>query len=182
MKLIPLILLFWLCSSVQPANEIEPVFGVRVSYTSTGQMNTYGLFLKVNGVVSKRRIVSHDEFVKFVTGHWPSVYNPNRDNLFEKHAIPCDVLKEEFSNKDIVSCDLLETLWKVRFDENPFLQANESGWSNDQFVPSKKQQLFLYKEYGIENIDLNFFIDTNFWKILQDIQDPEWIGKYKSLY
>lgn len=144
-------------------------------------MNTYALFLKVNGVLSKKRIVKHEDFVKFVSGHWPSIYNPQRKNLFAENNVPCDVVKEEFTNKDLVSCQLLESLWKIRFDENPFMHTNEPGWSNDQFTPSKKQQIYLYQEYGIENIDLNFFVDTSFWKLLEDVQNPEWVGKYRAM-
>jgi hypothetical protein len=57
----------------------------------------------------------------------------------------------------------------------------ESGWSSKMYRPSEKQELFLYNNYNIRSIDENFFLDTSFWKLLSDIQDPIWIANYKSL-
>ena len=50
------------------------------------------------------------------------------------------------------------------------------------YRPSEKQELFLYNNYNIRSIDENFFLDTSFWKILSDVQDPVWIANYKSLH
>ncbi|MEN9399919.1 MAG: hypothetical protein RL632_1020, partial [Bacteroidota bacterium] len=31
------------------------------------------------------------------------------------------------------------------------------------------------------NIDADYFIDTNFWKLLRDVQDPKWVLNYKAI-
>jgi hypothetical protein len=55
------------------------------------------------------------------------------------------------------------------------------GWSSNLYKPSLKQEKFLYDNYGVGNIDGDFFLDTAFWKLLNDVQDPVWIQNYKSL-
>ncbi len=55
------------------------------------------------------------------------------------------------------------------------------GWSSKLFRPSPKQEMYLFNNYCGRNIDADFFLDTNFWDILSDIQDPVWVENYKSL-
>jgi hypothetical protein len=55
------------------------------------------------------------------------------------------------------------------------------GWSNKLHKPAPKQEVFLYNNYNIKQIDADFFLDTNFWKLMNDVIDPVWINNYKSL-
>jgi hypothetical protein len=55
------------------------------------------------------------------------------------------------------------------------------GWSPKLMRPSEKQERYLFQNYGVRNIDIDFFIDTAFWQLLSDIQDSSWIANYRSL-
>jgi hypothetical protein len=55
------------------------------------------------------------------------------------------------------------------------------GWSNKLHKPAPGQEVFLYNNYNIKQIDADFFLDTNFWKLMNDVIDPVWINNYKSL-
>jgi len=71
---------------------------------------------------------------------------------------------------------------RINYFEERNLQCGiTTGWSSNLYKPSLKQEKFLHENYGIANIDGDFFLDTAFWKLLSDIQDPSWIANYKSL-
>jgi hypothetical protein len=78
-------------------------------------------------------------------------------------------------------CFALDNLWKLRYSHSPFKGQHDEGWSQEQFSPSSQQQKFLQKHYGMEHINTKFFIDTSFWKLLRDVENPEWIEMYKNL-
>lgn len=178
---IGILLLAFLCSSIQFRHELRAVFGVRVAYQSTGKMITLVAFFTDGVRQSHRKILSFDEFVHFASGDWPSVYNRNRMNLFELNQVQGGIYKDSITFKETAYCFALDSLWKLRFDQYPFLGNNEQGWSRDDFLPSPNQQQFLYDEYGMAHIDTKFFSDTSFWKLLHDVTDPEWIQAYRSI-
>ena len=73
----------------------------------------------------------------------------------------------------------MDSLWKLRYSDYPFRNNTDRGWSNELYKPSSNQAKFLYKNYGIYDIDFNYFIDSNFWQILKDVQDENWINRYR---
>ena len=100
---------------------------------------------------------------------------------FAEHNLDCGMYRDSFSIKEYPVCVPFDSLWKLRFSTYPFKSSLESGWSSKMYRPSEKQELFLYNNYNIRSIDENFFLDTSFWKLLSDVQDPAWIANYKSL-
>ena len=88
---------------------------------------------------------------------------------------------DSFSLKETDYCVPCDSLWKLRYNRYPFNTINEKGWSNSYYSPSDLQEEFLYKEYNVRNIDADYFIDTNFWKLLSDVQDPKWVLHYKAI-
>jgi hypothetical protein len=119
--------------------------------------------------------------VSLASGHWPSIYNPNRIDYFEQNNLLCGVLKDSFTLKDYSYCIPIDSLWKLHYERHPIDITNGEGWSNKQFNPSLKQELFLYQNYNIRKIDGDYFKDTNLWKILKDVTNPTWIENYRSL-
>lgn len=178
-----LLILIWFCStSVLITNEPRPVFGVKISYQLTGQITTYIVYSD-NGVYkTPAKILTENEFIHFASGTWPSIYNPKRLNLFELNKLSCGVVKDSFTRKDINYCVPLDSLWKIRFEKNPINVTLGNGWSHKPFKPSPGQEVFLYHEYGVKQIDGDYFLDTSFWKLLHNVQDPKWIKNYKSIY
>ena len=78
-------------------------------------------------------------------------------------------------------CPPLDSLWKIRFATYPFKHKTDIGWSNKYHKPAPRQEKYLFERYGVDHIDSKFFLDTNFWRLLRDVNDPNWIKNYKSL-
>lgn len=156
-------------------------FGVKVSYQSTGQITSYIAYIDNGRTEAHLKYLSKDEFIKIASGHWPSIYNPNRINYFEKNNLLCGTLKDSFTLKDYTYCIPSDSLWKLHYERHPIDITNGEGWSNQQYMPSLTQELYLYNNYGIRKIDGDYFKDTNLWKILKDVTNPSWIEHYKSL-
>jgi hypothetical protein len=168
--------------SVQFKEIARSVFGVRVAFQANSSYTTFVCFLDNGRVLTNKRVVSQDEFIKIVSGYWPSIYNPKRINYFEERNIGCGVAIDSFNPKlTNTFCPSIDSLWKIRFSTYPYRSSAEDGWSNKLHKPSPAQEIYLYNNYGIRQIDADFFLDTNFWKLMNDVVDPTWIRNYKSL-
>lgn len=183
MKLYPFLLIWIFCSSVfYPVQTVRGVFGVRVSFSSNSQILTFACFIDNGRTLTNKRLVSRDEFIKIASGHWPSIYNPKRLNYFEERNLTCGIVIDSFSFKESTYCVPFDSLWKLRFSIYPFREGSvEDGWSSKLYQPSSKQAIFLYNNYNVRNVDGDFFLDSNFWNLMSDLQDPVWIANYKSL-
>jgi len=183
MKLKFILLLIWfISSSVFKTAEPRTVFGVQISFQANSTLYRLQVFIDNGRVLSKQKYLSRDEFIKYASGFWPSIYNPKKLNFFEQNNIEtCGVFEDPELLEKIPYCFPLDSLWKVKWNDAPFQSTVEKGWANGLYRPSLKQQKYLHDNYGVENIELGFFLDTNFWKIMRDVQDLEWIQKYKSL-
>lgn len=162
-------------------NTAKPVFGVRVALQSTGSLVTFVCYLDNGRVYTHKRVVSQDEFIKILSGHWPSLYNPKRINYFEEQNIFGGVLVDSITGKTSTYCPALDSLWKIRFSTFPFRTSAENGWAHRLQRPSLAQEKYLYDNYKVAQIDGEFFLDTNFWRITRDVVDSGWIMNYKSL-
>ncbi len=173
---------WFVCSSVMMEPISRPVFGVRVSIGDNSRINTFVCYLDNGRVLTTKRIVEKETFIKIVSGYWPSPYNPNRVNYFEEHGIDCGVSIDSSTMIQSPFCIPLDSLWKIRFSTYPFRgQITERGWSKKLHMPSYNQIQYLGDRYGISHIDGDFFLDTNFWRLMEDVMNPTWIDNYKSL-
>lgn len=169
------------CSSVIRLAETRAVFGVSVNMQSNSTLYMIFAYTDNGRALTNKKYMGKDEFVKIASGFWPSVYNPKKINLLQNNNLPCGLETDPITNKAIPGCGPLDSLWKIRFSDYPFNNGQEKGWSTQLYKPSSKQALYLYKNYNIYDIDVSQFIDTNFWKIMRDVQDPKWIKNYRSL-
>lgn len=181
MRTLLLVLISFLFLSVQFRSELRTVFGVRVAPQATGQMITLVAFFSDGTMQSHRKILSVKEFIHYASGDWPSKYNRNRIDLFKLNEVAGGVYIDSVTQEKVPFCFALDDLWKLRYSHSPYKGENEEGWSQDKFLPSPQQQVYLYKNYGMEHINTKFFIDTNFWKLLRDVGDLEWIENYRNL-
>jgi hypothetical protein len=181
MRLLLIVIWFLTGSVVLNVQQPRPVFGVRVAFQANSEITTFVCFMDEGYAFTHKRILNKTEFIQIASGKWPSMYNPKRINHFAEHNLDCGMYRDSFSIKEYPVCVPFDSLWKLRFSTYPFKSSLESGWSSKMYRPSEKQELFLYNNYNIRSIDENFFLDTSFWKLLSDIQDPIWIANYKSL-
>ena len=162
--------------------ESRPVFGVNVAIGANSKITTFVCYVNNGRVLTKKKLMDSDTFVKIASGYWPSVYNPLRKDYFEENNIDCSLLTDEITQKKIVGCVPIDSLWKIRFATYPFKHNTTVGWSNKYNKPSPGQEKYLFNRYGINHIDGDYFIDTSFWLLMKDVTDPQWIANYKSIH
>jgi len=125
--------------------------------------------------------LTKNTFIRMASGDWPCKANPNREDLFSKNELyTCGRYVDSITRKKVYLCDAIDSLWKIRYDENPYSYGDD-GWSLGKYTPNTKQMEFLYKNYEVSRINVDFFIGTFMWKILKDVQDSTWVMNYKSL-
>lgn len=177
-----LISIWLITASVIQQNRARPVFGVRVSIGANSQINHYVCYLDNGRVLTNKRIYDEESFIKILSGEWPSpLYNPTRKNYFEEYNIEHGSYFDTVSYKTVYYCAPFDSLWKIRFATYPFQHNPEMGWSNKYHKPALKQEKYLYDRYGVASVDANFFLDTSFWMLLQDVQDSTWISSYRAM-
>jgi hypothetical protein len=172
-----------LCSglfSFDTAPTQHVFFGVSLSVSGVNSDLTFALVTKNDGQQPAYRHISKTDFIKMVAGEWLSPANPKRINLFDTNKIVGGIYFDSTTFEKIPYCPALDSLWKLRYNYNPY-QPNENGWAGEKYKPSAKQATYLFDNYGIYNISSDFFIDSNCWKILRDVCNPDWIVHYKSL-
>lgn len=176
------ILLCWLLtSSVIFSPYAKPVFGVMVSIGPNSQVVSFVCYLDNGRVLTKKRIVDGETFVKIVSGYWPSIYNPKRIDYFKENNIDCALLTDSITRETFVGCVPMDSLWKIRFSTYPFKHNVERGWSNKYHKPSPGQEQYLYQRYGVKHIDGDYFLDTSFWLLMNDVMDTNWIDNYRAI-
>lgn len=180
---IRLILIFiWIVSvSLAPQPTPRPVFGLQVRFQMVTQMYTFVAFLDNGHGLTYKKILTTDDFVKIASGHWPSIYNPNRENLFEKNNVFCGMFQDSLMLHAVPYCFPVDSLWKLRYSEFPFRSMQAKGWAGRESRPSDRQIKYLQENYNVYNLDNEYFLDTNMWKILRDVRDSTWIQNYISL-
>lgn len=168
-------------SSIVFVERARPVFGVKISIGPNSQITSFVCYLDNGRVLTQQRLVDRETFVKFVSGYWPSVYNPERKNLFQEHGIYCDVSMDSLTRKTAANCIPLDSLWKIRFACYPFRGNGELGWSNKYHKPSPGQEVYLAERYHVQHIDGDYFMDEHFWRLLHDVMDSNWVNSYKAI-
>ncbi|MBI2258111.1 MAG: hypothetical protein HYU67_04330 [Flavobacteriia bacterium] len=181
MKILFFVLCWFCLSSVRFIGEIRPVFGVQVNMQANSKLYSMVVYIHNGRALTHKKIITREEFILYASGTWPSIYNPQRRNLFEERNIPCGIEKDPITKRDIPFCNPLDSLWKIRYSDYPFRTFAGKGWSNELYKPSSQQQKYLYEHYGIYDIDFNYFLDEHFWQILKDVQDENWIRRYRSI-
>ena len=183
-RLFSIIMLFALLAAKPTQEGDRTIFGVRISTEANSQVVGFVAFkVSSDGMIrSKRIFTSQDEFIKVVSGFWPSPYNPQRINYFEQNHVRGGVLKDSVFRKDYPFCPAFDSLWKIRFSDWPYENRHlESGWSLNRYKPSLKQEKYLCDRYNIKHLDFDYIIDTNFWNLLHDVTDSSWIANYKFM-
>ncbi|MEY4604779.1 MAG: hypothetical protein RIT43_2071 [Bacteroidota bacterium] len=179
---IALLFCWFICGSIMVSPPApRAVFGVRIAFQANSDLTTFACFIAQGNVLTNKKILTKTEFIQIASGNWPSIYNPNRINYFEERQLNCGMFEDSFEIKPLAVCIPIDSLWKLRFSTYPYRSSGEMGWSSKLYRPSEKQELYLFNNYNVRSIDENFFLDTNFWKLLSDVQDPVWIANYKSL-
>lgn len=186
MRFAVLILVWMLSASVifaPPPPETRVVFGVRIAMESNSQMTSYvALLYSQEGILRRKSTFKKDDFIRMLSGFWPSPFNPKRINYFEQENVFGGVYVNDTLLEKIPYCPAFDSLWKIRWSDYPFRGSTDNfGWSNGLYRPTETQEKYLIDRYRIRHLDFDYFIDTNFWILLRDVSDTAWIRNYRSL-
>jgi hypothetical protein len=180
------ILLCCICTiSVQKNREIPPdkiCFGVRIAMGPNSQLTSFiALRYSGYGVLREKRSYNTTDFIKIISGEWPSNFNPEQQNLFVVEGINGGVYKNKQLQLTQTNCPVFDSLWKLRWSDYPFQNGKEKGWSKGLYKPSATQEIYLSQRYHFKQLDFEYIVDTNFWNLLRDVSDLNWIEAYKAL-
>jgi hypothetical protein len=169
--------------SIEKPPTFKYVFGARISTGSNSQMVSYiAMKYSEDGILRGTRVyTSKDEFIKVLSGYWPSPFNPNKIDYFKQNKVMGGVFVNDTIRAEVGYCPALDSLWKIRFSDWPYQGRNEPGWSLNRTRPSLKQEEYLVKRYNIKQFDFDYIVDTNFWNLLYDVTDSTWIENYKFI-
>lgn len=168
-------------SSSQQYQEVKPVFGVSMGYNQMNEFYHLVAYQKIGTNLINKRVLRRDEFIYYFSGFYPSKYNPNRINYFDKYGIWGGIYVDSISKEKIPYCPSLDSLWKIRYSEFPVGGSREKGWSNSDLNPSANQIKYLNERYNLKDFRSEYIIDTNFIHLLRDLTDSLWIDNYKNL-
>jgi hypothetical protein len=167
--------------SIRPNPTPRGVFASKVCLQGNGEVYMLFAFLDNGVTLSHKKILNKDEFTKFASGYWPSIYNPERRNYFKENKLDCGVIENHEFNQKLPYCSPIDSLWKISYSMYPYTNNNDKGWSKELYKPSDRQAVYLMERYGIISLETSYFIDDKFWLLLKDMQDPSWVLMYKSL-
>ncbi len=179
-KWIFLLLAVFFLSGKEPVIKSKAVFGVRISISGNSGMYVFeGRRYDSNGMIRDHSLMTKDDFIRFASGEWPSIFNPKRENFFQKYQIFGGVEHIDSFNIKVPYCPAIDSLWKIRFNLSPFKGGMDFGWANNGYGPSLAQKKYLSDRYQVKNLDGEFFVDTCLWMLLKDVRDSLWIADYK---
>ena len=183
---IVVILLFTIVSSLRPVADrtnflvtTKVTLGVKLGMLPSGGLHQFALIYFRNDVLTSIQPVSMDRMVKVGAGKWPIPGTHKFHNFFaeeDMYIFPTDTHEVFNINASV------DSLWKVRFAAHPYSQSARNGWSQGDYRPSLKQRQYIYDRYGVRGYDQDYFVDSSFFKLLKDVQNPDWIKEYKSMY
>jgi hypothetical protein len=157
-------------------------FAVGVFFGPNSQIITYAVITKINGNIVGTQIMREQRFMYYILGYWPTPANPERLNLLNINGVDSCFLTSNYSNKiNGYYVKPFYNLWKIRYKSHPIAYDLENGWSQEYYKPSSAQIKFLYENYGIGDIKTQYIYGDSLFKLLRDIQSPDWIVKYSIL-
>ena len=179
-KSVLFISIWGICCSILPKQEVKGVFGLKIGLQGTGKLYSLHAFINNGRTLTHQRILSNEEFIRFASGYWPSIYNPKKIDYFKAHRLNCGVTTDVSNITTYSYCVPLDSAWKIKYIYYPFSNNPEIGWARGEYGPSDKQYEYLKSNYNITSLENSYFLDEKLWNFLIDIQNPSWINEYKS--
>jgi hypothetical protein len=179
--IIAVVVIWGICCSVLPKEEPKGVFALKIGIQGDGSLYTLYGFINNGRTLTHQRILTNQEFVRFASGFWPSIYNPEKINFFKLNNIDCGIVNDVNNVTNHTFCVPLDSVWKLKYIYFPFSNNPETGWAKGSYGPSEKQFNYLKENYNLVSFENSYFKDEFLWKLFIDIQKQDWINNYKSL-
>lgn len=152
--------------------------GVKIGMLPTGGLYQFALIYYKNGKKTSIQPITQDRMIKVGTGKWPIPGTRTFHDFFADQQMY--VFPEDSQGVFNLQASI-DSLWKIRFNEHPYIPNFDHGWSQGDYRPSLKQQAYIYDRYGVRGYDQEYFMDSSFFKLLKDVQDPLWIQAYRTM-
>ncbi len=165
-------------------NGISWQFAASLGSTTTSQL--FSLFLvKIdsNCTVLESQPLTRENFIRQVQGRTFSKANPDAEDLFRKYEVKQCTLPEDSAHMGfLTNCSTLDELWRLRYWEYPLQveqgQRERLGWASEKLRPGARQ-MSLLENYGLK-YPIDLIIGENFFRLLKDMGDPEWVANYRG--
>ena len=197
--------LFSFSSDSNARRSLKYELGFSINPTAGTGIVSYALLAvdsAKNKIISKKPI-TEGQFIMYGKGLLKCKANPKKEDLFKKYLVDCGLildypkLKRGVEVQDTLwkemqtVCIPIFDIWKIRYSIHPkygtgkFVKGQtfpkeDEGWSANRHFPSYKQTLFLQKYYGISNIQ-DYFRGEKMFLLFRDMQNEDWITKYKEI-
>ncbi|MFZ1694471.1 MAG: hypothetical protein WAT74_14840, partial [Flavobacteriales bacterium] len=137
------------------------------------------LYTVLEGKVVGNQPLKPESFILQATGLLESPANLEAIDLFERYGIAgCSPI--EYGVRTGLDCSVLRNLWKLRFHREP-IGGNETGWAGEPFAPSARQQVLLQMYRAPDQPHWQGpYVGDNAFRLLRDIQDPQWVLLYRD--
>jgi hypothetical protein len=158
-------------------------FGLSMATGVGNQVYTCYIVKEFEGRVLSADPITAQEFILQAQGLKPSKANPDGRNFFLDNRINnCLAVNDQAAVEYLYRCDALADLWKLRFQEYPFLQGAGqhpgAGWAETRTGPSARQ-LLLLSDYGILYLT-GLCRGPNVFRLLHDMADTAWVNNYRQ--
>lgn len=192
-RIIPFILLWLLLFSGSSDLYVKYYLGFSFNPGPNMELVTFARITVRDGIIVKQDYISKDNFINIASGNESNKANPNETDLFTAFGIdPCfyqpfkaeenSISKKKSKNR----CTGIDDLWRLRYKTHPQYRVNHfnedqtvfGGWTSEDKYPSNGQ-INILRQYGISNL-IDFFYGEKAFILFKDMQDPNWVAKYKA--
>jgi hypothetical protein len=167
-KLIIILIVFAQSIYGQSGNPIPPAqyyFGFKIFDSGTGDLVRYGIAKVASDGKIEFTPLRKEMFFLQAAGKMESLANPEALDFWAKHQ---------------VYWRTVDQIWKLKYAEYPYERSEDTeGWAQLAYAPSRGQLEFLSK-YGIKKDISDLVYGELCFKLLQDIQNPEWQYEYAT--
>ncbi len=185
------LLLGWLDAQQARAGTVDTwpqatyCFGMSLSTGANGQLFTLFLVKIFEGNILESTPLTREQFIRQAQGRTFSKANPDGEDLFRRYGVAACTLPEDSASLGyLTDCVTLDDLWKLRFWEYPYAMVSGErmgkGWAEKPTTPSERQ-LMLLSGYGI-TYTTDICYGENFFRLLKDMGDPDWVDNYRKGY
>ena len=165
---------------------VEYHFAFNINSSHNSGLINYAVVGVRDGKIVSKKPMELKTFLLQAMGKQTSAANFENIDLFAAHNLSDCFYKYDSISDDYSECFTLEDLWTLRYSRNPICPVGcipapgmkIDGWSQGKFHPSWPQ-IQILQEYGVIQ-DSDFFYGENMFKLFQDVENPDWIDKYKT--
>ncbi len=153
-----------------PKKDYDPeVRQARYSFTLSlvsGGYNTpvsFGIMRQLPDSSKEVIYLGINNFILQIQAFQKSKANPDKINYLKEYDISPAVIND---------------LWKIKYDLNPYSVREEKGWASGKGTPSPGQFAML-AEFGIRKMS-DYCYGDNLIKLLLKANDPVWVNQYQN--